>query len=138
MNRFKIINEFAFDYLIDESFDVGELFKFISADEGDCLACCEDVGRHNAVDKVVGTLLYKGGIEPEIPEQRPVLLAVSGRASFEIVQKAIVARIPVVASVSAASSLAVDLAGTAGLSLVGFVRGVRFNLYTHSERIISA
>jgi FdhD protein len=93
------------------------------------LAMHEDVGRHNAVDKVVGDLLLSGRLGGG------ALLMVSGRSSFEIVQKAAMARLPIVASVSAASSLAIDLAQKAGITLVGFLRGEKFNVYTHAERL---
>ena len=104
--------------------------------EGTKLAEHEDVGRHNAVDKVVGAMLYAKqlGARVDASLPAPVLLAVSGRASFEVVQKAAVARIPVVASVSAPSSLAIDLAEEVGIALAGFVRGEGFNVYSHPER----
>ena len=90
----------------------------------------EDVGRHNAVDKIVGGAL----LSRELPLEDDLLL-VSGRISFEIVQKAAVARIPIVCAVSAPSSLAVEAATRFGMTLVGFLRGSSFNLYTHPERI---
>jgi len=90
----------------------------------------EDVGRHNAVDKIVGWALLEG----HLPLSERLLL-VSGRGGFEIVQEALVAGFPVVASISAASSLAVQLAREMGLTLVGFLRGERFLLYAGEERL---
>jgi FdhD protein len=100
------------------------------APDGTLIDGAEDVGRHNAVDKVIGRRLMLDALPAS-----DCLLFVSGRSSFEIVQKALFAGIPVVASVSAPSSLAVDLAATAGITLVGFVRGETFNIYTHAQRI---
>lgn len=91
----------------------------------------EDVGRHNAVDKVIGRMVLCDAIP--LSDR---MLFVSGRTSFEIVQKAFLAGIPIVASVSAPSSLAIALAAEAGVTLVGFVRGDSFNIYTHAERVV--
>jgi FdhD protein len=99
--------------------------------DGKVLAAFEDIGRHNAVDKVVGSLLLGG----RIPGTEAALLVVSGRASYEVVQKASAAKVPVIASVSAASSLAVDLARAAGITLCGFVRNGAMTVYAHPERI---
>lgn len=101
------------------------------AANGEVLALAEDVGRHNAVDKVLGKLLY----ERRIPGEAAAILAVSGRVSFEIVQKAAAARIPAVAAISAPTSLAIDLAERAGITLAAFVRQGRLNLYAHPERV---
>lgn len=98
---------------------------------GAVLATAEDVGRHNAVDKVIGDRLLRD----ELPVGDGVL-CVSGRTSFEIVQKAWCAGIPVVASVSAPSSLAVSLAASAGMTLIGFVRAGGCNVYTRAERVV--
>ncbi|HJZ85553.1 MAG TPA: formate dehydrogenase accessory sulfurtransferase FdhD [Polyangia bacterium] len=105
------------------------------AQDGGLLTAQEDIGRHNAVDKAIGDLLYRGLGGAGASGPGPALLVVSGRASFEIVQKACMARVPVVASVSAASSLAIDLAAAAGLTLIGFVRAGSLNVYTHPERL---
>ncbi|OBY32076.1 formate dehydrogenase accessory sulfurtransferase FdhD [Mycolicibacter kumamotonensis] len=105
------------------------LFDF--ADGGTMRAVREDVGRHNAVDKVIGWALEHG----HVPLAGSVLL-VSGRASFELTQKAVMAGVPVLAALSAPSSLAVDLAVESGLTLVAFLRGASMNVYSRSDRIV--
>lgn len=104
---------------------------------GECLCVFEDIGRHNATDKAIGFGVAQGWL-PWNSLSEPIVLLVSGRASFEITQKALVARIPVVCAVSAASTLAADLADANNQTLIGFLRDANMTLYTHPERVAGA
>jgi FdhD protein len=102
----------------------------IFSPDGELIVLREDIGRHNAVDKVIGHVLRHARVPVD-----PALLLISGRGGFEIIQKAAMAGIPVIAAVGAPSSLAVDLAARANQTLVGFLREDRMNIYTHPGRV---
>jgi FdhD protein len=101
----------------------------VFAQDGRAIILAEDIGRHNAMDKAIGYCLLRG-----LPMHDKVLVT-SGRASYEMVTKAVRAGIPIIASVSAPTSLAVQLAQDRGLTLVGYLRGSRMNVYTHPDRL---
>lgn len=105
---------------------------------GEALFSADDIGRHNAVDKVLGWLLQSGKITSESDRENSRILTTTGRLSSEIISKAVRGRIPILVSPSAPTSAAVQLGGALGVTIIGFARGERFNVYTHPERILES